>query len=49
MSTTSGGWTSHTIRGDGDYEARKRAAIAQSKMLTNENAFMQGVSTGTRR
>ena len=39
MDPVSGGWTSHKIRGDGDYEAQKRAALAQSK----SNDFIQGV------
>ena len=30
MNPVSGGWTSHKIRGDGDFEAKKRAAIAQA-------------------
>ena len=30
MQPGAGGWTSHKIRGDGDYEAKKRAAIAQA-------------------
>jgi hypothetical protein len=30
MQPVAGGWTSHKIRGDGDYEAKKRAAIAQA-------------------
>ena len=37
--TTHGGWTSHTTRGDGDYEARKAAAISQSR----NNAYTQGI------
>ena len=37
--TVHGGWTSHTTRGDGDYEAKKRAAIAQSR----RNDFSQGI------
>ena len=39
--TVHGGWTSHTTRGDGDYEARKRAAIAQSRQNNN----IQGVQS----
>ncbi len=30
MQPVAGGWTSHKIKGDGDYEAKKRAAIAQA-------------------
>ena len=39
--TVHGGWTSHTTRGDGDYEAQKRAALAQSR----RNDFAQGIQT----
>ena len=39
MDPVSGGWTSHKIKGDGDYEALKRAAMAQSQ----SNDFIQGV------
>lgn len=39
MQPVSGGWESHTIRGDGDYEAKKRAAIAQA----GRNQYIQGV------
>ena len=39
MDPVKGGWTSHKIKGDGDYEAQKRAALAQSK----SNDFIQGV------
>ena len=39
MQPVSGGWTSHTTRGDGDYEAKKRAAIAQAE----HNDYIQGV------
>ena len=41
MQPVSGGWESHTIRGDGDYEAQKRAALAQSK----HNEYIQGVNS----
>ncbi len=40
MNQYSGGWTSHNFRSD-DYEAKKRAAIAQSK----DNAYIQGVQS----
>jgi len=39
MKPVAGGWTSHKIRGDGDYEAQKRAAMAQS----GANQYVQGV------
>ena len=39
--TVHGGWTSHTTRGDGDYEARKLAAIEQSR----QNEHIQGVQS----
>ena len=39
MQPVSGGWTSHQIKGDGDYEAQKRAALAQAK----HNEYIQGV------
>lgn len=39
MQPVSGGWESHTIRGDGDYEAKKRAAIAQA----SQNQYIQGI------
>lgn len=43
MNQYTGGWTSHNFRSD-DYEAKKRAAIAQSK----DNPYTQGVqSDGT--
>ena len=41
MNPVSGGWTSHITRGDGDYEAKKRAAIAQS----GKNSYIQGVQS----
>ena len=41
MHPVSGGWTSHTTKGDGDYEALKRAAIAQSQ----QNEFTQGIQS----
>ena len=41
MQPVSGGWVSHKIKGDGDYEAKKRAALAQSKT----NSFTQGVQS----
>ena len=41
MQPVSGGWTSHKIRGDGDYEAKKRAALAQSR----PNSYTQGVQS----
>ena len=41
MQPVQGGFVTHRIKGDGDYEAQKRAAIAQSK----QNDFMQGVQT----
>ena len=42
MTPVGGGWTSHTIRGDGDYEAQKAAAIAQS----GSNSYIQGLQAG---
>lgn len=39
MQPVSGGWTSHRISGDGDYEAQKSAAIAQAK----HNEYIQGI------
>ena len=39
MQPVQGGFETHRIRGDGDYEAKKRAAIAQSQ----RNSYMQGV------
>ena len=41
MQPVSGGFTKHTIKGDGDYEAKKRAAIAQSQ----PNSYTQGVQS----
>ena len=41
MHAVTGGWTSHKIKGDGDYEAQKRAAMAQS----GENSYIQGVQS----
>ena len=41
MNPVSGGWTSHKIKGDGDYEAQKRAAMAQS----GSNSYIQGVQS----
>jgi len=41
MQPVSGGWVSHKIKGDGDYEAKKRAALAQSKT----NSYTQGVQS----
>ena len=41
MNPVQGGWTSHKIQGDGDYEARKRAAMAQS----GQNSYIQGVQS----
>jgi hypothetical protein len=41
MNPVAGGWTSHKIRGDGDYEARKRAAMAQG----GANSYIQGVQS----
>ena len=41
MQPVSGGWTSHTTRGDGDYEAQKRAAIAQAQ----QNQYTQGIQS----
>ena len=39
MNPVAGGWTSHKIKGDGDYNAQLRAAQAQS----GANQFVQGV------
>jgi len=39
MQPVQGGFETHRIRGDGDYEAKKRAAIAQAQ----QNSYMQGV------
>lgn len=41
MNPVSGGWTSHRTKGDGDYEAQKRAAIAQAA----HNDYIQGVQS----
>ena len=41
MQPVSGGWVSHKIKGDGDYEAKKRAALAQSQ----SNSYTQGVQS----
>ena len=41
MNPVAGGWTSHKIKGDGDYEARKRAAMAQG----GANSYIQGVQS----
>ena len=41
MNPVAGGWTSHKIKGDGDYEAQKRAAMAQS----GGNSYIQGVQS----
>lgn len=41
MHAVTGGWTSHKIKGDGDYEARKRAAMAQG----GANSYIQGVQS----
>ena len=41
MNPVSGGWTSHKIKGDGDYQAQLSAALAQAK----SNDFIQGVQT----
>ena len=41
MNPVSGGWTSHKIKGDGDFEAQKRAAMAQS----GSNSYIQGVQS----
>ena len=41
MHAVTGGWTSHKIKGDGDYEAQKRAAMAQG----GANAYIQGVQS----
>ena len=39
MQPVQGGFETHRIRGDGDYEAQKRAAIAQS----GSNSYIQGL------
>ena len=41
MKPVAGGWTSHKIKGDGDYESKKRAALAQS----GQNSYIQGVQS----
>ena len=41
MNPVAGGFTPHKIRGDGDYEAQKRAAMAQS----GSNSYIQGVQS----
>lgn len=41
MEPVGGGWTSHRIKGDGDYEAQKAAAIAQA----GSNSYIQGVQS----
>ena len=41
MTPVGGGWTSHKTRGDGDYEAQKAAALAQSQ----NNSYIQGVQS----
>jgi len=41
MNPVAGGFTPHKIRGDGDYEAQKRAAMAQS----GPNSYIQGVQS----
>ena len=41
MKPVAGGWTSHKIKGDGDYNAQLRAAQAQA----GPNQFVQGVNT----
>ena len=45
MLPVQGGFETHRIKGDGDYEAQKRAALAQSK----QNQFVQGVQQGVGR
>ena len=42
MDPVGGGWTSHKIKGDGDYEAQKAAALAQA----SQNEYIQGVQSG---
>ena len=39
MNPVRGGFVPHKIKGDGDYEAQKRAAMAQS----TQNSYIQGV------
>ena len=41
MHLVSGGFTPHKIKGDGDYESQKRAAVAQSQ----KNSYIQGVQS----
>jgi len=41
MEPVSGGFTPHKIRGDGDYESQKRAALAQAQ----KNSYIQGVQS----
>ena len=39
MQPVQGGFETHRIKGDGDYEAQKRAALAQS----GKNSYIQGL------
>lgn len=41
MNPVSGGFTPHKIKGDGDYESQKRAALAQAQ----KNSYIQGVQS----
>ena len=41
MEPVSGGFVPHKIKGDGDYEAQKRAALAQA----GRNDYTQGIQT----
>lgn len=41
MNPVAGGFTPHKIKGDGDYEAQKRAAMAQA----GQNSYIQGVQS----
>lgn len=41
MNPVRGGFVPHKIKGDGDYEAQKRAALAQS----TKNSYIQGVQS----
>ena len=41
MEPVSGGFVPHKIKGDGDYEAKKRAALAQA----GRNDYTQGIQT----
>ena len=41
MNPVSGGFTPHKIKGDGDYESQKRAAMAQAQ----KNSYIQGVQS----